>query len=142
MTIIAWDGHTLVADKQADNGGISRTVTKIHRLGDGSLFGCTDILAFGLQMKAWLEGSLKEFPAAQQDKDDWAPCIVITPTKEILLYERTPYPFRVEDAFIAIGSGRDFATAALYLGKTAVEAVELTKLLCTTCGGGTDILTL
>ena len=142
MTIIAWDGVQLAADKLADNGGVALNVTKIYRLKDGSLFGCTGILAFGLQMKAWIEGGLKDFPAAQQTEADWAPCIVITPSKEILMYERTPYPFKVEQTYIAIGSGREFATAALHLGKNAVEAVEVAKTLCPTCGGGTDILVL
>ena len=35
MTVIAWDGHTLAADKRSvSGGGIARTVTKIQRHGD------------------------------------------------------------------------------------------------------------
>lgn len=35
MTIIAWDGKTLAADKRGTVAGMAYTVTKIHRLPDG-----------------------------------------------------------------------------------------------------------
>jgi hypothetical protein len=51
------------------------------------------------------------------------------------------YPRTVtEDAHHAIGSGRDFAAAAMYLGKTAREAVEVAMALTGFCGHGVDTL--
>lgn len=34
MTVIAWDGKTLAADKRGTRGGLPVTVTKIKRIGD------------------------------------------------------------------------------------------------------------
>ena len=34
MTVIAWDGTTLAADKRVDIGGTSFTGTKVRRVGD------------------------------------------------------------------------------------------------------------
>lgn len=38
MTCVAWDGHTLAADKRSCYGSMITTVTKIHRI-DGVLVG-------------------------------------------------------------------------------------------------------
>jgi len=140
MTVIAWDGVTLAADKQASSNGMIRTVTKIFKLPDGSLFGGSGDFAFILQMYEWLQDGEK-FPEAQRDKDDWQPCFVIS-REGVFVYERAPCPIRYEDFFFASGSGRDFALAALHCGKTAREAVELACKLSYECGNGIDTLTL
>ena len=49
-------------------------------------------------------------------------------------YETTPWPLVLHNKQWAIGSGRDFAMAAMYLGKTARAAVELATVLCCACG--------
>lgn len=142
MTVLAWDGITLAADKLAEYGGARHIVTKIRRLKNGDLFGGSGSLTFILQMGAWLDGELEEFPAAQRDKDDWEPCLVITKACRVLMYERTPQAIHIENRLVAIGSGKDYAIAAVTLGKTAIEAVELAQVLCATCGGGTDSIVL
>jgi hypothetical protein len=143
MTVIAWDGKTLAADKRATNGTLYRTVTKIFRVGD-CLVGYAGDPAFGNEMCAWLRAGEKiaDFPTGQRDKDDWAGTLVIRSNGVIQKYERTPYPITFEDKHHAIGCGRDFALAAMYLGKTAREAVEVTCALDSGCGNGVDTLTL
>jgi len=49
---------------------------------------------------------------------------------------------RVEDAFCAMGGGRDYALAAMFLGKSALEAVQVACALDITCGKGIDVLEL
>lgn len=142
MTVIAWDGKTLAADKRACIGSMIRTTTKIFKVRD-CLVGYSGDATFGEQVLAWfMDGeNPKEFPAQNRDKDDWAGLLVIRADGAIHKYERTPHPIKFEDEKFAFGSGRDFALAAMYCGKTAKEAVELTIELDNGCGNGVDTLT-
>lgn len=143
MSVIAWDGKTLAADKRACNGTFVRTVTKIFKV-RGCLIGYAGSPDFGNELRNWFaEGEEpKSFPACQRDKDDWVPFIVIRPNGHVYKYERTPYPIRFEDQHFAIGCGRDYAMAAMHLGKTAQEAVEVACALDSGCGNGIDTLEL
>lgn len=143
MTCIAWDGKTLAADKRCCYGGLIGTVTKIHRV-RGVLVGGSGESAFINAMIQWIkEGrDAGSFPKSQSDKDDWQPVLVIEVDGRISMYERTAFPIRREDRFIAIGSGRDFAMAAMHLGRSAREAVEVACALDCGCGNGIDTLGL
>ncbi len=142
MSVIAWDGNTLAADKRASSGTLIGTTTKIFRIDQATLCGYTGDAAFGEQMVAWYKAGAhpEAFPASQRDKDDWARLIVVKQGFSPFEYERTPHPIRNEDTLRAWGSGRDFALAALHLGKTAKEAVELACRLDSACGNGVDTL--
>lgn len=143
MTCICWDGRTLAADKRACSGTTINIVTKIHRCGD-VLVGTSGGLDFGQQMVKWVRDGRdpEKFPASQRNKDDWAPTLVIEADGSILSYEQTPIPIRWERKFAAIGSGREYALAALHLGKTAAEAVAVACEFDPGCGNGVDTLTL
>lgn len=140
MTCIAWDGETLAADKRATNSGLPRTVTKIYR-SKGCLIGTSGDFAQAREMLAWWEdgADVKTFPASQRDKEDWGTFVVIS-NAGIDVYERSPYPIRFEDRQFACGSGRDFATAAMHLGCSAAQAVEIACRFDVSCGNGIDIL--
>lgn len=179
MSVIAWDGNTLAADKRASSGTLICTTTKIFRLDDNTFCGYTGNQDFGEQMVAWYKAGAKaeDFPASQRDKDDWARLIVVRSCThivpepelphanpldleslsaftvvryktrkvmqdryEVLEYERTPHPIRIEDKLRAWGSGRDFALAAMHLGKTAAEAVTFACQFDSACGNGVDTL--
>ena len=141
MTVIAWDGNTLAADKRTSFGTLIRTTTKIFRVGD-ALCAHSGNAAVGEEMLAWFRSGAKAdtFPSVQRT-DDWAELMVIR-KGEILKYEQTPYPIHVEDRFIAIGCGRDYAMAAMHLGCSAVKAVEVEIELDSGCGNGIDVLEL
>lgn len=143
MTVIAWDGKTLAADKQVEWQGLPRTVTKIFRVGN-VLVGVSGDGAQGMDMIEWLRNGQKaeDFPAAQRDEKQWATVVVVREDGAVWVYERTPTPMRLEDKCYATGHGRDFAMAAMYLGKSAREAVEITCVLDVHCGMGIDTLTL
>jgi len=143
VTVIAWDGNTLAADKLVVNGNSKATLTKIFRVGD-LLVGLAGSISFASQMLNWIKEGRKpkDFPDSLKDKDDWVPAIVIEPNGRVLKYERTPYPTIIEDKFAAIGCGRDFALAAMALGKPAREAVKLASRLDNSCGNGVDVLRL
>lgn len=141
MTVIAYDGTVLAADKRATANGLISTVTKIYRIG-GLLVGGSGEPAFIGAMLEWIRTGRDPaaFPASQKDKDDWQEVLVIEYDGTPSLYERTPYPIRFEQKHVAIGSGRDFARAAMHLGKTAREAVEVAMALDAGCGNGIDEL--
>lgn len=143
MTCIAWDGSTLAADRRVTYGGTIAEITKIFKI-DGLLVGGAGEFPFVLAMIEWVRGGriTEQFPESQRHKDDWQPLIVIELNGALSLYERTPFPVRYESKCMAIGSGRKYAKAALHLGKTASEAVEVACALDIGCGNGIDTLTL
>lgn len=142
MSVIAWDGKTLAADKRASLGTGIFTTTKIFSV-NGDLVGYTGDADGGQEMVEWYRDGAhpSHFPSSQRDKEGWSGLLVIKPGGEILKYERTPYPIPYGKQNFAVGCGRDFAMMAMHLGKTATEAVELTCLFDSGCGNGVDKLT-
>jgi 20S proteasome alpha/beta subunit len=143
MTIIAWDGQTLAADKRAVNNGFKGgTVTKIHRW-KGGLCGFAGDLDVGMQMVEWLRNGAvaSDFPKQQAEKQACS-FMVIGADKRVFRYETTPILLHFENETHAMGSGRDYALAAMHLGLTARRAVEVAIALDSGCGNGIDTLTL
>ncbi len=143
MTIIAWDGTTLAADKRAIYGDSAiRTTTKIFSI-DGALVGYAGQADVAEEVLTWFRSGRDPaaYPTIQRDKDFWATVLVVWPDKEIWTYERTPSPVKFCPQTFAVGSGRDYAMTAMYLGKTAAEAVEIASLFDSSCGNGIDTLT-
>ena len=107
------------------------------------LLGWTGDQDSGEMMAKWYADGAdpKEWPECQKDKDIWSRLVVVN-SLGAWFYERQPVVIRVEDPFMAWGAGRDFALAALYLGKTAAEAVEIACHFDSSCGNGVDVLEL
>lgn len=141
MTVVAWDGSTLAADKRCSDGSMIRTVTKVFRVGNLLVAGA-GTRSMIMQMVEWVRAGrvVADFPPMQRDKDDWQPILVIEADGTPSQYDRTPYPSRFEDRCCAIGSGRDFAMAAMHLGYSAEKAVEVACALDSGCGNGVDVL--
>lgn len=148
MTCIAWDGKTLAADKRMTTVGLARTVTKIFRVGK-TLAGICGDGAQGMEMLAWYRDLVDErwshpeekFPAAQRDEKTWVTFVVVR-VDGVWVYEKSPYPIRIENWAYATGSGRDYAMAAMHLGRSAKEAVEVACCFDVNCGNGIDTLEL
>lgn len=147
MTVIAWDGETLEADKMVvDGGGIRRTTTKIFRksspVGGDDLLAVTGSWDVCMELKAWWEagGKVENFPAAA--REDRGCLVVISKHGGVRSYNAGPYPLRHETKKCAFGSGRDFAEAAMFCGKTAEEAVQVAIAFQADCGNGVDVLRL
>lgn len=143
MTCIAWDGMTLAADKRSCGGSLINTVTKIHRVGDVLVGGSGEVAFIG-QMIAWVRMGRDPaaFPASQSNKEDWQPLLVIEKDGTTSIYERTPFPIRYEQRHVAIGSGRDYARAAMHIGLDARQAVQVAIDIDCSCGNGIDVLEL
>ena len=140
MTTICWDGKTLAADRLALNSSLMRTTTKIRRFGN-LLAGASGDLSATIEALEWVRRgrSAADWPEIQKDKDDFAALLVIDGGR-ILVYEKSPHPAEFHDLIFAIGSGRDFALAAMYLGKTAAEAIEVASFFDCGTGNGVDVL--
>lgn len=116
MTTVAFDGKTLAADTMAISGGLKRRTQKIFRLGDGRLFGGSGLYEEVLLVRDWLnDGGVKP------KLEDFSG-LVISNGKAFLLGQLLVL-MPLDDKY-AVGSGRDFAIAAMQLGKTAKESVE------------------
>jgi hypothetical protein len=143
MTCIAWDGKTLAADKLCCFGVTKGTVTKIQRFGN-YLCGVTGNLSLGMEMLEWFKADAlpKDYPSANRDPDKGSGLVVVKPDRTVWKYESTPYPFKIEGAFCAFGSGDESAMIAMECGCDARRAVEVAIKYNTTCGNGVDTLTL
>lgn len=143
MTCIAWDGKTLAADKRGGTD-LPRTVTKIRRVKSGALIGCTGSACGDQELMAWYERGADpaDFPAVHRDNANSSHMIVVEPGGAIRMFMDSPYAATFEDGFHAMGGGRDFAMAAMHLGRSASEAIEVAIALTATCGNGIDTLTL
>lgn len=145
MTVIAWDGVTLAADKRMSDNGYPATVTKIHRAPDGALLGGSGNSDALVALRGWYcNGAIRsEYPDNRVGDDKCKACLlVITPEAKVMLYLTGPDPVEIEDRMFATGSGADFALAAMHLGHDAKKAVEVACVLDTGCGNGIDTLTL
>ena len=143
MTVIAWDGKTLAADKQFNSGGLRSTGTKIRRAGR-DLVGCSGPVDASAALIRWYQDGAKkdEFPSCQKDKDRWGLLVVVTHEKRIFCWEQEPVAFEIEDKKVAFGSGRDYALAAMEMGASSEQAVLLASKFECGCGNGVDTLTL
>lgn len=148
MTVIAWDGKTLAADKRTNWGGLTSTTVKIHRISqkDGGFFlaGCSGNAAQIAEMVQWLRDGEdpQTLPATQRDPKECVSALVVRADGSLWQYESTAFPILILDKKWAIGSGRDFATAAMHLGESAQGAVEVACCFDTSCGNGIDTLRL
>lgn len=143
MTVIAWDGRTLAADKQATSNGMARTTTKIHRVSDG-LLALTGGGGHGFALLNWFKGErdLATWPRVQNPDDEGS--VIHFTAQGVFVYcgNGAGHGELVEDKFIAFGCGRDYAMAAMHLGCDARKAVEVASIFDTGCGMGIDTLEL
>lgn len=141
MTVVAWDGVTLAADKRFCQGSTIGTCTKAFKV-RGHLVAFSGSATAAAQLLEWFaEGADPERFLDVPDGQE-TDMIVITPDRKILLYEDSPFPMLCEDKQHAIGSGANFAAAAMYCGENAVKAVEVACALDAGCGNGITVLTL
>lgn len=141
MTIIAYDGRLLATDKRATQVGYALTVTKQRRIPDGMAAASGDSeVTSGLL--AWAETGRKaaDYPASAKGNN--SQLFVVTHDGEKLLYCGQPDPIRLEDRFLAFGSGRDYALAAMHLGHDATSAAQVACELDIYCGNGIDTMEL
>lgn len=141
MTVIAWDGKTLAADRRACLGSLIRVTRKIHPHRGQLLAFSGDADLGEAKLRWYVNGADPTKYPKGEDSEHFSRLLVVQPTTlNLEVFERTAYPLRFPPQMFAMGSGRDFALMAMHLGKTAAEAVELTSLFDSGCGNGVDVL--
>ena len=144
MTVIAWDGKTLAADRLHDDSGLARACTKIHKHGDIMVAGAG--AARSIQaMRDWIVGGMDKakFPSEHlvEEAGYHSPVWVIYRSGTVVKFENSPYPTVIEDLVFTEGSGRDYALGAMAMGADAKTAVEVACRYDIRCGRGIDVLT-
>lgn len=145
MTIIVWDGKTMAADKQTNDGNQKIKCTKIFKWNGHLLGGAGSAALIELMFKWFKDGAEQdEFPdSITTDSDEDCHLLVITPDAKIMTYENCSYPQDyTENKVFALGCGSPYAYAAMSMGADAYRAVEVTCEHDSTCGMGIDTLTL
>jgi hypothetical protein len=140
MTVIAWDGKTLAADRMVVMGGSKRSATKIHKIGE-DLFGTSGCMPIGVARIDWVRSGMNPdtFPRSSGD-DEWGQMLRITPDGRVMLYNLNGIPMEFDKKPFAIGCGADFALAVMHLGCVAAHAVQVACDLNSECGMGIDTL--
>lgn len=133
MTTICWDGETLAADSQAICN-FKSDIRKIHRLPDGRLFAGAGAVQEVLAVLEYLRGGEK--PTGLENFE----AMLIQAGSAAYLGDRLMH--KPITAPYAIGSGSQFAIAAMACGKTAAEAVRIAIRFDNGSGGRVESMRL
>jgi ATP-dependent protease HslVU (ClpYQ) peptidase subunit len=135
VTVLAWDGKFLAADRQATFGGTPVPATKIFRHNDELIGGSGNIQ----ECIAFVEWYTSGCPTPKPVFSEGFGAYVIK-NGQLWKYESLLVPFVMDMPFWAAGCGADYAMGAMAAGKSAAEAVEIACRFDTGCGLGVDIL--
>lgn len=132
--VMAGDGRAFGFDKMSVG-----EKTKVFRLSDGTLIGVsTSALGIPKAVRDWVERGMDSsaIPVPRdKDKFDFEALIVRANGEAELLDGNWLPGDPVKADYYAIGSGKQFAMAALVLGKSAKESVEVAAQLDVWTGG-------
>jgi hypothetical protein len=133
MTVIATDGRTMAADGRfVSNALIVETrAVKLHRR-QGRIFGFGGNQAQAEIFLEWLDGGA---PADKRPSLSEQFGAIEINENGVWIWESTCIRLRHSSPYATLGTGSEIALAALYLGKTPREAVELACTLDVWCGG-------
>lgn len=135
MSIVAWDGKSIAADKMTVSSGMRKTETKILRV-EEKVIAWVGETSVGLALLDWIKkGSDPDKWPAVQRTENWT-CLIVANWEGVVFYEREPFAQKVNEPFTAWGAGRDFAIGAMAMGAKAKQAVEIANAFSTSCGNG------
>ena len=128
MTTIACRDGIMAADSAVWRGGmlVEKNATKIVQC-CGSLIACAGDASYQEAFLKWfINGEKKDSVPPQPDEDSTCVALRLDRDGSMYIYFWPAfYPILVKNEHQAIGSGEQIAMAAMELGKTAIEAVEL-----------------
>lgn len=141
MSVIAWDGESVVADRRMSNGYLKIKTTKLFCEEVDSttvIVGIVGDYSAGLDMLAWLRRGRNagDFPAAQTT--DRNSSLVLFSRREAFEYQRSPRPTVILRPPFAWGSGAELALGAMCAGADARAAARIACRFNSGCGDGFD----
>lgn len=145
VSVIAWDGTTLAADRQATQHGLKRQCEKIWRCKrTGELFGAVGQPDTTAAVVAWYEAGAdpEKFPACSRNEASSSFLYVVGRDGICIKYETEPFAIPILEPFWAAGSGRDYALGAMARGASARDAVGIACQFDASCGMGITTLEL
>jgi hypothetical protein len=140
MTTIAWDGKYLVGDRQSTWGGTPTKTKKIfkalHKDGHKFIYGCAGMTGECQAFTQWANGCIEKpvFTDIQ--------ILAIDDAGAIWHANQSMLWTRLNVKFWAIGSGCDYALAAMACGKSARAAVKIAMIFDVNTGLGMDSMTI
>lgn len=135
MTVIAWDGNTLAADRMCNSNGLATEMEKLKTLSDGRLVAVWGTAVYFHSLIEWLEAGALPLNFPRMPDEGWAGLVEVKPDR-VNYYENNPHPLTVTGEFMAWGYGREFAIGAMAAGADAVAAVNIASRHCVYCGNG------
>lgn len=139
MTCIAWDGHTLAADRLAVVGDRRATAKKLFPLGSGEVAAICGDHHEGLMLVQWYkDGADPEKWPAFQSEGDYTTLVVASRGRGVKVFGKLPVAIQLSDKIFAWGSGGEAAMGAMHFGATAEQAVRAAIKVNAWCGNGVD----
>lgn len=135
-TVVFRDGVMSSDSRISASDVIVYECSKLARLNDGSICGYAGSPHEFAGILKWLNGKDVDEP-----KFEHTTVLVYTKKKELLLYDSV-HPVQVQGPYIVLGTGTAAALGALYMGATAIEAVEAAISIDTKSGGKVHFMTL
>ena len=141
MTTIAWKDGKIAADRLCMRGGNLRSeVSKLHASA-AWIYGGAGNLDEVLEIARWIASGMKREDRPTLDDGGAFGLVVRRHDGKCFRVEgKRPVLCEVAETFTACGSGRDFAIAAMALGKNARDAVKLAARFDVYTGDAVDVV--
>jgi len=142
MSVVAWDGKTLAADRQGTHGDFPGEYPKSRKIQQGIHYGHVVAWTGDLDrceaLARWYEegANIEKLPQFQKS-EDWCQ-LIVADSKSVKWYQREGIYFYANTPFMAWGCGRDLAIGAMAHGASAEEAVKIAINHNIYCGFGVD----
>lgn len=146
MTTVAYRDGILAADTRCVRQGIIEAAHKLFRLDDGSIAGFAGSLCDIHHFVRWYNAG-----ADVDDPPKWimfgdndepvVDCILVS-EDGVSRWTAHIQPSPIIGPYFAIGSGQQFATAAMFMGATAEQAVRVAMGLDPNTGGEVQTMSL
>ena len=145
MTVIAYDGRYVAADRQATCSGNRWTTPSKLVVWKENVLVIDGHAGHGSALIAWFKegASPPDYPTPRtRDPDANAGLTVFGWGRPVVRFEDGPYPILMEGSCYAVGSGSLFAHGAMRAGASAATAASLAAQYVEYCGGEIDVVDL
>lgn len=143
MTTIAWKSGHMAADTQMTIGNCSMQTEKVYGIPGLGVIGIAGAGSIMSRVLEWwangCEGEAPKLTEEERNRDLTCGALLATSTGVFIL-EDGIYPNVVKQDYVAIGSGSDFAMAAMAMGKSAEEAIREAMRHDIYTGGNVDVI--
>lgn len=153
MSVIAYDGKTIAADRMATYNEFQLQAEKLFKVAPHIILGFVGEHGQGQKLISWFKNGAKpeDFPTPEEHAT--ATLIVLTKHtkgatdpngKPICMFYpgANNIPLEIKNTPMAWGSGAGIALGAMLAGKTATRAVELANTMADGCGMGVTTMKL